>query len=313
MLIFIVFFNFLFAIISVSAFLMLENSADFLLPIHNACRSHLTGYEHALLYQALMCGAKYTDPNITDPLHRIGMGMILTSTGSHLLFLEICLHSVVTLKKHAARPHRRILVWLAMTFFALVNLLNPILMRVALKMLLRDLNFNLKLGWTRVQTVTAAGLCALPFCLSDGAINGLLVGWIASLAATGFFQPQREHNLWQRPLFQLRVYLLILPALIPYSVPHPVSLLAHIFLFPAAGIILMACALSLTLIPALSPLIDSIISGLFFLLAKTAPYFPLGTSPHPVPMLFLVAYLSTLTIWAWQLERPPKCTRSLSF
>jgi hypothetical protein len=318
MLIFIVFFNFLFGVVSIIALLLFEDSAEILMPIHDACRNHLTGHEQTLLYQAVICGVKYTPPNILDPLHRVGMGMILTSGGSHLLFLEICLRSVVNFfdeKGHFARPNRRLIFWItwvAVVFFALMNLLNPILVRVAIKMFLRDLNFALKLGWTRVQVVTAAGICALPFCSSRGAINGLLVGWIASLAVTGFYLPQRDTSLWHRPLFQIRVYLLLIPALIPFSIPHPFSIFAHILLFPVAGITLMFCSLSVALVPSVSPLIDSIISGLVLLLEKAGPFFPIGLSPQPLPLIFLVSYLIILTLWAWHLERSQACPFSFS-
>jgi len=303
MLIFIVIFNFLIGLISILANLMLENSAEFLMPIHNACRNHLTGYEHTLLYQAVLCGAKYTPPNIITSLHRVGMGMILTSGGSHLLSLEICLQGVVTYKEHIARPYQRFILWMTVILFALINLLNPILMRVAIKMLLRELNFILKLGWTRVQVVTASGLCALPFCNSRGAVNGLLVGWIASLAVSGFYLPQRGRSLWPRPLLQIRVYLLLIPVLIPFSVPHPFSILVHIVLFPAAGIMLMLCSLCVALVPPLAPVIDSVISGLVLLLEMAGPFLPMGLSPHPIPLIFLVTYLVALTCSAWHLER----------
>lgn len=305
MLIFIVFFNFIFVITKIC---MHENAAEILMPIHSACLAHLTGTEHRELYQAMVCGSKVHNLSISEPLKALGLYTILSSSGSHLLFFEHCIRSIIWRIEENSQRNYRIFFWPMAILFATINLFNAIVVRATLLLLLRDCNRALKLNWTETQLITTAGLCSMPFCRGPTQVSGLLVGWSASLALAAFGRKRGVGRLNR----QLRLYLLLVPVLIPFSVPHPLAIIAQLLLVPAVGIALMGASLTLVVTPRAGPIVDAAVTVAKKALLLISANFPEGLTPLHLPLGVLAAYVGALTLWTWNLERSATCDSSLS-
>lgn len=267
------------------------------MPIHQACNTRLTGYVHSPEYQDIFCGTKIAPSALNlgslEPL-------IHVSEGANLVFLELLL---LRINRLAGRSRLGGLIIASMLLlFTAAHSCSPSTVRVTLSILLRLGIDRWQLRWTQSQRLTTAGVASLLFCRSTMQVPGLLTGWIASLALQ--IESSKEERHSHRLFMQVRLYLLLLPALMSITIPHPLSIVGFFLFYPGIGIGLFLCALIVFICPAFASTMDTVLDFAWRVFQELSSLFPPPWHGIPVPLTFLVLYLFALIAWRRHQELP---------
>jgi hypothetical protein len=293
-------------------------AAAFSQPIHEMCLSSAPPAAFRALNVAIVCAEPMNNPSLSQDFARIGLIHFVMTSGYHLFFLE------TLIQKAGKRP---ITMWLTgavlLFFVGLTNLHLPVL-RAFFSWCARTLSTSLGLGWTRMQSLTLAGLAALPFCRDLTSIGSLSLSWIAAIAIGGLtlkhFRPsddppletnQEPSRFWSGALkkiqIQTQLYLFLAPALLELSVPSPLSILTNWLFAPLMSWTVFPMALMTFVMPAGVP-----ISDFFWKLVTTEARLLAIHMPESLDRLssgpFTIAvYTILLNLFALFIERRSRC------
>lgn len=277
---------------------MLEKLANISMPFHQACMHLAPQGRYQDAYQAIVCGAPLPESLFRGQLEHTGLYFLIASTATHLLFVESWLRWCLEKRRWAWAP-----VFGAAFLLTLVSSCSAPSLRACTGLILGRMVSWLKLGWSRTQVITAAGLTAAVFCPSRASMLGLILSWAASLAVGGLSGPPNSSRHWWQSLGgQVRIYAFLVPPLLPIAVPHPFSILAAFVCFPTVATFLFSLSLIAVAIPGTSRFIDWQWDAFQLLIAKLAALMPPGLQPLPVPVALLFIYLALLTACAWRTE-----------
>jgi competence protein ComEC len=174
-------------------------------------------------------------------------------------------------------------------------------LRAFLQLGLKRSNQTFNLSWRPFQIITASGLATLSFCRTENELRSLAMSWIASLALSVAGKSTQAHqsgkidgeSSW---LTNLRVYVLMIPALLPLATPHPVSIAYNTLLAPIFGWVLFPLALIAFVFPPSATLVDLAWDGFYSILEIAGRFSPDGWARCEVPTLALCVYLAFLTV-----------------
>lgn len=297
--------------------------AHLYLPVHKACLAMAPVSIYRPEYQAVICGGPANAVTAKTSLTRSGLWFAICSVGSHFLILEWIIHCI----PRATAKRNNHFHWLISTVFYLtlfgLTLLSGFTapaVRASVRMGLTALNSRLHLNWTPTQIISSASVLALYFCTTSASLNGLYFGWIAALAlhvghvrssqAATNHPPHFQNRVFSPLWVQIRLYLLLLPALLPFSVPNPWTILTAYFFFPALSVLLFIISLGAFISMSFGSTIaryclnisDSVWQLFNWLAQSLAEITPSGLQPLSVPLLVSFAYLLTLTAWSAHLD-----------
>jgi hypothetical protein len=268
-----------------------ETLATWLLPFHDKCVSFAPKSVHAELYGALVCGTRLSNPELKHQLARMGLIHLLVVSGAHLLILEGMGKKLLFKFRWAQWG-----LWILLLLFAMTNRFQPPVFRALTLLSLARTNSRFKLGWTKAQMVAAAGMISLCVCADRHAVASLTLSWTASLAiCMALGRSKLESNGM--------VYALLIPALLPLAVPHPMSILANWIFAPILGGFLFPAALFSFFIPGLSILVDPIFDLALVGLSHLTGLAPEPFDPLPTGLLWTWIYLASLNFVVIAAER----------
>jgi ComEC/Rec2-related protein len=211
-------------------------------PFHQLCMAAAPVGQHTELYQALVCGASLGDLHLKQDFAQTGLLHVIVVSGSHLVFLERILTRLLPLSSASESKSvmKAVAIFLGLSAFVLAADAQPPVLRAFFQMSLYLLNNWLRLNWRTSQTTLISGSLALAFCNDEATVRSLALSWTASLALNSFASTTlRDDSYWARMknalLVQLRMYLLLAPALLFFSLPHPASILCNFLLAPVLG------------------------------------------------------------------------------
>jgi predicted membrane metal-binding protein len=281
--------------------------AGLTLPFHQTCVHLAPTTENTGLYSAIICGNRLgVGQNFKTALGQMGLLHLLIVSGFHLTIFESTVSLILMRKKFVggslipvSEPSRwgQVFVGFLLILFALINQLRAPVTRALIAIFLKTFNRSLNLQWTRLQIITASGFATLIFCRTLFDLQALLLSWLATLALTALENKDRS---WFQVLFtQARAYILILPALLPLSVPTPISIFCNWLLAPVLGSVLFPISILGFLFHPLLPITDWIWKIAKVTLLWIASVTPEGTSPISVSPVALWIYLALLTFSFW--------------
>jgi len=277
------------------------------LPFHQACLAFSPVSNHMDAYQAIVCGANLPPGDLANSLRQAGLLHLIVVSGSHLLLLE---HVLI----FQANKFKLLnsLIFFVLLGFVLTTRDEPPAVRAFISLLLRSANHSFKLGWSDLQIMTLSGFVSLTFCLDWGRTHSLLLSWGASLSLGAFstFTPpfhkafsrqnlsslklKLQLQLKKTALRQIAIYLLLFPLLIPFSAPHPVSILCNLLFTPILNAVLFPMSLLAFAFRCLRPIVDHLWNIVCYMLLEIAPLLPDGLEDLPIPVGWLWSYLLTL-------------------
>jgi hypothetical protein len=274
-----------------------EKYADFSMPFHQACLTLAPQAVHHASYSAVICGESSRNVTMHSELESSGLLFFLASAGTHLL----CVEWLIVRTKHPQR-----LPWACMAaslvVFTLLSGFNATAVRALASLAFSRLQMLLNLSWTRSQILTAAGSCALWFCNSRGSLLGLALSWTAALAFGLSVRRQQIPVLLRHTWNQLRLYVLLIPPLLPISVPSPATILVVAVFFPWLAISLFLISLGSFFLPSTTLLAEPLWCLVDQLALFLARLIPSGLQPCAIPLWTIVLYVALLTACAWWRE-----------
>jgi hypothetical protein len=312
------------------------NLADFSMPIQHACLSHLSAFQHSAEYQNAICGAK-PNSSISIPT------FLFFSSSSNLVFLELLLQQGLlkgvrfidrwaqkeanspfwTRVVHFSRGHffHAAITVPVLCLFSACHFFRPNILRALFYVLLKKVNSSWQLQWSTTQIISSSGLFALFFCRSSSSFNILCIGWCACLAATINPKPEPEtdpdtrtrpyrNNAWRlkNTIWRfIKIYLLLLPVLMPLGIPHPLTALARFTAYPFLGLAIFILSSAVFLFPYADALTGPLMTFLVFVASQIQAGLPDQAQPQTIDSLYFAIYLFGLTLWAQNLEQPKLC------
>lgn len=279
-----------------------QEMADFAAPFHRACQKLAQQTSEPENYRAIVCGSSLTSSDFRDDLRQTGLVHLMVVSGSHVAFLELLLATL-------ARRHRlfKFLMLPALVLFVLINQLDAAVMRALFSLGLRRLNERLQLAWAQVQILLMSGLLALGFLRDRRELLSLSLSWLLGLALLRMNTVHLESSLYRSLWKNTFAYLLIAPGLLPFSLPHPASILCNIVFAPIMGLILFPVSLLALLVPPLAPLTDHLWRGVSLLVSHITTVIPQGLEPCSIPLFIIFIYVAALTLSAWKREIQNQC------
>ena len=269
---------------------------------------------HTAVYSALVCGQSLSQHPGTfvlkSDLARTALIHLVVASSGQLHFIDSVLRKLLNQKLAAW------LIPITLVFFALLTGLGPPYVRVLIAWTLRAVSQRLKLNWTPVQILTMAGFFSLWFALGicdrPGDLLSLSLSWIAGLAIlcasdfrmTGGTERKARRLTWQEKIkSQLRfhsiLYLLMIPALLPLRIAHPLTIFWNLAAAPLFNFILFPCSLAAFAFPrALLSILDPIFDLFEIAVHNLSLWTPQGLAKFQVPTLLTWLYLFTLTLAA---------------
>ncbi len=220
-------------------------------------------------------------------------------SGSHVAFLETVL---VIASRHCALI--RHVIPLALLLFAVANRLEAVVVRAVFSLFFRRLNERFRFSWGDVQILCMSGLLAMGFCKGPTSLLSLSLSWLLGLALLDWRSPGDTF------LKNVRAYAFIAPGLLPFSLPHPASILCNFIFAPFMGLALFPASLLTFLVPNLAPLTDWLWRIVKDVVRLLASYVPPGLERCEVPLPILLTYITVLTALAWHKECRLTCARS---
>lgn len=269
-----------------------QKMADFAAPFHQACHRLAPQTTETENYRAVVCGTSLSQSSFRDELRQTGLIHLMVVSGSHVAFLETVL---VNASRRCSLIRRMIPIFLLL--FALVNLLEAVVMRALFSLFFRRLNERLHLSWSDVQILCLAGLLSLGFCKGKSSLLSLCLSWLLSLALLNLNSSKSNSFLEN-----VRAYLFIAPGLLPFSLPHPLSILCNFVFAPIIGFALFPTSLLAFFIPGFATVSDCLWRIVKEIVHFIASYVPQGLERCEVPLVVLLIYVATLTLIAWQKE-----------
>jgi ComEC/Rec2-related protein len=281
--------------------------AIFTMPLQQFCINHVPSSPHHDLMAALVCGERLPSSDLKFDFVRTALLHLVVASGSHLALIE-------TAVRIMCRKSRRSegVVALSLSSYALFAGLCPPFLRVLLTWGLQNFCSGFKLGWSRLQTLTMGGFLTLLFCNRAEDLLSLALSWIAGLAVHILSNRNSELNRSRRDdesklarhlMFHSLMYCLMIPALLPLSVPHPLSIAWNLFLGPLLTALLFPlAALSFFLPPIAVALVDSLFDQALNLVALAARLTPGGLTKTQLSLTWVWIYLFALLLSAHVLE-----------
>lgn len=277
-----------------------QKMADIAAPFHRACYSFAPHTTEIDQYRAIVCGTPLGFSSFRDELRQTGLIHLLVVSGSHVAFLETVL---VNASRHF--PLIRHTIPLLLLLFALVNLLEAVVMRALFSLFLRRVNERFHLSWGEVQILFMAGLLAMGFCKGKYSLLSLCLSWLLSLALLNLdspVQPKREPTHAESLIKNARAYLFVAPGLLPFSLPHPASILCNFVFAPVMGFALFPASLLAFFIPGFTTVSDRLWRIVKEVVRFIASYVPPGLERCEIPLTVLLAYVAALSFFAWRKE-----------
>jgi competence protein ComEC len=275
-------------------------------PFHQVCLAAAPIGRHNSLYQALVCGASFEDPGLQQDFARTGLLHVIVVSGSHLVFLERILTKALpyssAINSKSARTTLGVL--LALFAFVLAAGAEPPVLRAYFQMSLYLLNHHRRLNWRISQITLLSGASTLIFCGDEPAIRSLALSWTASLALNTFANPYRESlrrdTSWGERVrrsfwLNLKMYLLLAPALLLFALPHPASILCNWLLAPVLGEWLFPASLAAFFWTKLAAITDVFWNLSLVVLQWTALFTPDGWKIESRSTPLLLGYLLLLS------------------
>lgn len=218
--------------------------ADFTRPFHRTClnigppRLENSDDSDRAMIRSLICGERmklsFDDQR---PWRYLGLVHLLVVSGGHLLILASVIE-LLGFKRYGA------LYWLSLISFALMNNLDPPVLRSLIGLWLTPR--LRRRGWRSSETlVLTAWMCA-PFLASFQELGSLLMSFSAALAIRFVNDNRAEfahQKIWIEIATQVTIWWLMLPTLARLSIVHPIASLTNIVLAPLLGWILVPSAL----------------------------------------------------------------------
>ncbi len=263
--------------------------AEFSTPIQSYCISLSPQSTHAEVYRALVCGDRLTSPILRESLRQTSLLHLIVASGTHLIVIEALLRRALGKRRWSAAS-----VGICLGLYALMTGLGPPFVRVLLAWLLKALNDRFRLCWSRTQILMMSGTFSLLVCSTRWDLLSLSLSWIA-----GFAVELAGDRHQKDPLkFHALVYAFMIPALLPLTVPHPVSIVWNLLLGPVLTLALFPLAGLAIFVPTvmLFP-IDFVFSLAFALIDSAAGLTPQGLNKSSLnpgwPWIYLAGLMLT--------------------
>jgi hypothetical protein len=280
-------------------------------PFHGLCVAAAHHTSMAALNDAVVCGSRLThsEMNVINEFKQAGVIHLLIVSGAHLFLIEWWIQKIFGKKTNS---------WWICTIlivYSTVALFNPPIVRALLSWCLRQLNRAQSLKWTRVQIVTLSAFATLGFCADERAISSLLISWAAALSIASM--PVRHlslkesmkslsslaTNLWHRLSLQLKLYIALLIPLLPYSAPHPLTILIQLAIYPILIVVIFPFSLLTVLFSPLDALNKFLWESILLFLDTVSRNLPPSLESTPVSFTVLLSYVAALTFFFWSAER----------
>lgn len=284
-------------------FLSPDSSAALTQTLHVSCIKACPNSEHRDLYRAVVCGASIPMTSIRFSFTQTGLIHLLVVSGSHFIVLESLLRATVL--KFFPSPSRAVALFFLLFLFALMTKGSPPITRAFISWSLLSIASARRMGWTRLQIVTMAGFLTLPFAREKWSLISLFLSWLAALALETTRRPERDdESFWQKAKVALatntKVYLALIPPLLPLAIPHPLSILSNAIFAPVMGLVLFPGSLLATIfshvVPKFVVVTDAMWTLAIWCVKKSAQTIPSGLHGQTFPREFLVIYLASLTL-----------------
>ncbi len=241
--------------------------------LHSLCLNFTPKSQYDFMTQAIVCGNQSHIPqNEVLLLRSSGLIHLIVVSASHLLFIDWFMSKL---------KFPFIFKLVCLFIYCMVTNLQAPALRGLLALLISHLVLQRKLYWLQSEVILISTLCL--FSIQKNFIHSFstLLSASASLAC----RPQQSHILKNTT-----TYLILLPILIAFSAPHPISILINVFLAPLIGFALFPLSITSYFIP-ITDVTDLLWQALFSVLQQIS-FEPL-TSQWNISLFYLWIYFFT--------------------
>ncbi len=222
--------------------LNLNSTSEYL---HNLCLNFTPNSHYGFMTRAIVCGDQSQIPHVELYLLRSsGLIHLIVVSASHLIFLDWFLSKLkctFTLKI------------VCLFLYCLMTKLQAPALRGLISLVITQLVSKKILFWLHSEIVLVSTLCL--FFAQRTFIHSFST--LLSASAALACRPGQQHILRNTS-----TYFILLPVLVAFSAPHPISILINTLIAPLIGFALFPLSL-LSFITPISPLIDFLWSTLF--------------------------------------------------
>lgn len=320
MLIFLIIFHF---VSSLEQTLKIPQLSEIAAPIHRACWQLSPISRERDNYTTIICGKADsnapTDSARRTQLNNTGLLHLMIFSAAQVSAVEAIILTFEKRSKSRRWSFVTSSMWWYLLFlvgcFLLLSSMAVRLIRIFLLMIIRRTSQRLQLRWSTVQVITVAGLCTFPFCRNTANLVALSTGWIASLATVNcrkgpldktsseFSVVTEPRGIKEHAQFLLKMYLTLIPALLPYSVPHPLSIVVNLVASPVFILLALPSALLGYALPFFLPVTDFIFRLFDETIGAASEWMPAGLAPLQISVVALGLYIAFLTIVARRHEQ----------
>lgn len=214
--------------------------------LHHQCL-HRAPLDLQNIHQALVCGETLGTGELARSLKAIALIHLFIVSGAHLLMLSWLLRRI--LPRLSERPF--VLALLLFPFLLMTGLHAPVV-RSWMSIVVWDFCRAFKLSWRSSQGVMAAGVCVCILNPQWMSSLSLILSWGGALALgtsrelTGGWH---DRPIVRKSLQQCVIYLMLIPLLLPMTLPHPVAILCNLVLAPIAACCLFPLSIACFVFP----------------------------------------------------------------
>lgn len=275
---------------------LLDFCANLVEPFHALCSQMAPSSEFHAAYSALVCGSNLPPSQLRESLQTTSLLHLAIVSGSHLLLLESMAEKI--LRKS---PHKNSIIATMLFIYSLLTGWQAPAIRAVVGRWLNQLALRFHLHWSPLQTTWYTGWLTWALFPAWSQSFSLLLSWAASLslAMASQFNTDGFRQEWK---IHLLVYLSLVPLLLPFSPPHPFSILCNWLIGPLLGVLLFPLSLLAFLIPAVTPLCDMIWQISADIVIWASQWTPANSTKVQTPILLLWSYLLILNILAMTVE-----------
>lgn len=248
-------------VISISEVDLFVGISDLTNSLHIQCLNFTPHSLYSNIYAALVCGKDLDGTELTQSLKNLGIYHVIIVSGSHLVFLSSLIEIFFS------TPHLKKLRFVAfpiLLFYSLATGFEPPVVRALASIGISALQKKNKLFWNQNEVIFISVLICLALFDPWKKSYSLLLSYVASITLS---LSSRNNSL----LKNLKIYLLILPFLLPLSAPSPLSFLTNMTLSPIIGLILFPLSFLTYIIPYLYVLVDPLWKLFLFVCTKLGP------------------------------------------
>lgn len=251
-------------VISVSEVDLFVGISNLTRSLHSQCLNFTPESLNKEIYSALICGNKLSSSDFSQNLKNLGIYHVIIVSGSHLIFLSILVEKIFSSTRF--RKWKFITLPL-LSLYALTTGAEPPVVRALLGLIIDSYQKRNKLFWSQNEVIFISVLISLALFDPWKRSYSLILSYVASVSLSLSKEKNPIHK-------NLKIYILILPFLLPLSAPHPLSFISNMTLSPLIAVILFPLSFLSFLLPYFHLLVDPLWNAFLKVCAYAGPELP---------------------------------------